>query len=89
MGYSDRTHIGFLVFLNLMEFVTNAVYMISPEFYFYFAIATEALCPFLMTFRMKRRVGVAGLGSPKTQKGKITGKSSSGANCPYNYIKET
>jgi len=55
MGYSDQGHICFLIILNLAEFMANvSVNLLGPQIYVICAIATEMLCPFLLTFKMKK-----------------------------------
>jgi len=54
MGYSDSRHTLILVLLNCLEAATNFAIMAYPNAYFLLALATEAICPFVLIFRMKR-----------------------------------
>jgi len=69
MEYYDLYHAWFLVLLNLAEFISNITIRLNPQFYLYSAVATEAVCPYLLTFRMKKvRFSSGSIGSKSTGK---------------------
>jgi len=56
IGYSDMTHSFILVLLNCLEAATNILIMVHPTIYWRVALATEAVCPFVLVFKLKRPV---------------------------------
>jgi len=56
VGYNDAVNWNTLMLLNFCEFVTNLIVMQRPQMYSFVAIATESICPFVLTFRKKKVV---------------------------------